>query len=406
MTERPAEPILHVDLDAFYASVEVLKDPSLKGRPVVVGGAGPRGVVASASYEARAFGVRSAMPGVRARRLCPEAVFLSADFAAYRAHSNRFREILLAHTPLVEPVSLDEAFLDVGGATTLFGSPASIAAKIRADVEREVGVTCSAGVAPSKFVAKLASDGCKPDGMLVVAADGVRAYLDPLPVGRMWGVGEKTGDVLGRLAIRTIGDLARTPEAILARLLGDHTARHLSDLAHGIDDRDVVPYEAPKSVSHEETFGHDLDDPDTILRELLALSGRVAARLRADGYRARTVTLKVRLATFTTLTRSKTLPDATDLGTDLYHLVADLYRALPGERRRVRLLGVQASGLTEAGAEQLALLRGERWGDVERAIDRIEPRFGRGAAQPASLLDRERGGSREPRVPTKHEAFL
>ncbi len=390
MTERPPEPILHVDLDAFYASVEVLKDPSLRGKPVVVGGAGPRGVVASASYEARRYGIRSAMPGVRAKRLCPDAVFLPADFAAYRAHSNRFREILLAHTPLVEPISLDEAFLDVGGATSLFGPPPAIAAKIRADVEREVGVTCSVGVASTKFVAKLASDGCKPDGLLVVPADGVMAYLEPLPVGRLWGVGEKTGEVLSRLAIRTIGDLGRTPESILARLLGEQSARHLSQLAHGIDDRDVVPYEAPKSVGHEETFERDLDDEETILRELLALSGRVASRLRADGYRARTVTLKVRLATFTTLTRARTLPDATDVGADLYRVVAELYRALPGERRRVRLLGVQASGLVQGAAEQLALLRGERWGDVERAVDRIEARFGRGAAGPASLLDRDR----------------
>ena len=390
MTVRPPEPILHVDLDAFYASVEVLKDPSLRGKPVVVGGAGPRGVVASASYEARRYGIHSAMPGMRAKRLCPDAVFLPADFAAYRAHSNRFREILLAHTPLVEPISLDEAFLDVGGATSLFGPPSAIAAKIRADVEREVGVTCSVGVASTKFVAKLASDGCKPDGLLVVPADGVMAYLEPLPVGRLWGVGEKTGQVLGRLAIRTIGDLGRTPESILTRLLGEQSARHLTQLAHGIDDRDVVPYEAPKSVGHEETFERDIDDEETILRELLALSGRVASRLRADGYRARTVTLKVRLATFTTLTRARTFPDATDVGADLYRVVAELYRALPGQRRRVRLLGVQASGLVQGAAEQLALLRGERWGDVERAVDRIEARFGRGAAGPASLLDRDR----------------
>jgi DNA polymerase-4 len=391
MTHRPPEPILHVDIDAFYASVEVLKDPSLKGKPVIVGGAGPRGVVASASYEARAFGVRSAMPGVRARRLCPEGIFLASDFDSYRAHSNRFREILLAHTPFVEPISLDEAFLDVGGATSLFGSPVAIGAKIRREVEAEVGVTCSAGVAPTKFVAKLASDGCKPDGLLHVPVEEVASYLEPLPVGRLWGVGEKTGEVLGRMAIRTVGELGRTPRPILERLLGEQSARHLWELSHGIDERDVVPYEAPRSIGHEETFEHDLDDDEMILRELLALSGRVASRLRKDGYRARTVTLKVRLATFTTLTRSRTLPDATEVGADLYHTVAELYRALPGARRRVRLLGVQASGLVPAGAEQLALLRGERWGDVERAVDRIERRFGRGAAGPASLLERRRG---------------
>ena len=392
LAHRPPEPILHVDLDAFYASVAVLQDPSLKGKPVIVGGTGARGVVTSASYEARAFGVHSAMPSVRARRLCPEGIFLPPDFEAYRTHSNRFREVLLAHTPIVEPISLDEAFLDVGGATLLFGQPVEIAAKIRRDVEAEIGVTCSVGVAPTKFLAKLASADCKPDGLLHVRTEDVRAFLEPLPVGRLWGVGEKTAAVLDRLAIRTVGDLGRTPLAILDRLLGEASAAHLSALAHGIDDRSVVPYEAPKSIGHEETFDRDLDDDREILRELLALSGRVAARLREDGYRARTVTLKARLANFTTLTRSRTHPDPTDLGADLYRTVAELYDALPGARRRIRLLGVQAAGLVAAGAEQLALLRSERWGDVERTIDRIERRFGSGATRPATLLDRERRG--------------
>jgi DNA polymerase-4 len=215
-------------------------------------------------------------------------------------------------------------------------------------------------------------------------------FLDPLPVRRLWGVGEKTGDVLDRLAIRTVGDLGRTPVTILERLLGEAAARHLSALAHGVDDRVVVPYEAPKSVSHEATFDRDLDDEREILRELLALSSKVAARLREDGYRARTVTLKARLANFTTLTRSRTQGDPTDLGADLYRTVSELYRSLPGARRRIRLLGVQAGGLVPAGAEQLALLHPERWGDVERTVDRIERRFGTGAAKPASLLDRSR----------------
>ncbi len=405
---RPAESILHVDLDAFYAGVEVLKDPSLRGKPVIVGGTGPRGVVASASYEARAYGVRSAMPAVRARRLCPDGVFLSSDFEAYRAHSNRFREVLRSFTPLVEAISLDEAFLDVGGATRLFGSPMEIGTRIRAGVAAEVGVTCSVGVAATKFVAKLASDGCKPDGLLHVPAGETLAYLDPLPVGRLWGVGEKTAELLGRMAIRTIGDLGRTPRGVLERLLGDQAARHLSELTAGTDTRDVVPYEPPKSVGHEETFERDLDDPVEILRELLALSGRVAARLREDGYRARTVTLKARLANFTTLTRSRTLGQPTDIGADLYHVASELFRGLPGERRRYRLLGVQATGLVEAGAEQLALLHGDRWGDVERALDRISGRFGQGAARPAALLDRDRGLAspgfrRDTPAPYNHE---
>jgi DNA polymerase-4 len=390
VTERPPESILHADLDAFYASVEILKDPSLAGGPVIVGGAGPRGVVLSASYEARRFGVRSAMPAVRARRLCPEGIFLPPDFEAYRVHSNRFREVLLSFTPLVEPIALDEAFLDVGGATMLFGDPVAIARRIRSSVAGEVGVTCSVGVAPTKFVAKLASDDCKPDGLLLVGAGDVATFMEPLPVGRLWGVGEKTGEILGRLAIRTVGDLARTPPRVLERLLGEQAARHLSDLARGVDPRHVVPYEAPKSVSHEETFDRDLDEDDDVLRELLGLSGRVAARLRHDGYRARTLVLKVRLANFTTLTRSRTLSDPTDVGAEIYRAVSDLYRGLPGERRRIRLLGVQATGLAQAGADQLALMRGHRWGDVERALDRIERRFGGDAAMQASLLNRRR----------------
>ena len=395
---RPAEPMLHVDLDAFYASVEVLKDPALAGRPVVVGGAGSRGVVMSASYEARAFGIRNAMPAVRAKRLCPDAVFVPPDFDSYKAHSNRFREILLAVTPLVEPISLDEAFLDVSGALLLFGEPADIAAKIRREVLEGVGVRCSVGVGPSKLVAKLASKQAKPDGLVVVRRDGVAAFLEPLPVRALWGVGEKTAETLGHLGVKTVGDLGRTPVAVLGRLLGEQHARDLHDLALGLDDRPVVAYEAPKSVSHEETFDADLDAEEDLLREALALSHRVAARLREDGYRARTITLKVRLANFTTLTRSRTIPASTDVGADLYEVAAELYRGLPGARRRVRLLGIAATGLVPAGQEQLALLRGERRGDVERALDRIEQRFGRGAAMPAALLGRRRD-RRDRRTP-------
>ena len=385
---RTSEPILHVDLDAFYASVEVLKDPGLAGTPLVVGGAGARGVVMSASYEARAFGIRNAMPSVRARRLCPDAVFVPPDFESYQAHSNRFRELLLGVTPLVEPIALDEAFLDVSGATVLFGTPPVIAEKIRREVRKEIGVSCSVGVAPSKLVAKLASRAAKPDGTVIVAASEVEAFMDPLPVRALWGVGEKTADVLSRLGVRTVGDLGRTPEAVVARVLGEQHAHDLIERAAGVDDRGVVPYEPPKSVSHEETFDRDLDDERELQREALALSQQVAARLRTDGYRAKTITLKIRLANFTMLTRSRTIPVPTDLGAEVYRVVSELFAALPGARRRVRLLGVATSGLVEAGEEQLALLRGERWGDLERAVDRIERRFGRGSATPAVLLDR------------------
>jgi DNA polymerase-4 len=328
------------------------------------------------------------MPAVRARRLCPDAVFVPPDFEAYRAHSNRFREILLAVTPLVEPIALDEAFLDVSGAGLLFGEPPEIAARIRAQVAADVGVRCSVGVGPSKLVAKLASKQAKPDGLVVVRREDVPAFLEPLPVRALWGIGEKTGETLGRLGVRTVGDLARTPVSVLGRLIGEQHARDLHDLATGVDERGVVAYEPPKSVSHEETFEADLDDEAVLLREALALSHKVAARLREDGFRARTVTLKVRLANFTTLTRSRTLPAPTDVAADLYQVAAELYRGLPGARRRVRLLGVAATGLVPAGEEQLALLRGERHGDVERALDRIERRFGQGAAMPATLLGR------------------
>ena len=388
MSDRavPAEPILHVDMDAFYASVEILKDPSLAGRPVVVGGGGARGVVMSASYEARRFGVASAMPSARARRLCPDAVFVPPDFASYQAYSTRLREVLLSFTPLVEPLSLDEAFLDVSGATRLFGTPAEIAETVRARVRQELSLSCSVGVAPNKLLAKMASAAAKPDGVVVVAADGVPGFLHPLPVRALWGVGERTHEVMERLGVRTVGELAAVPVRVLERTLGEAHARHLAALASGRDDRSVVPYEAPKQVSHEETFDRDIGEEDDVMRELLRLAFRVAARLRTEGYRARTVTLKVRLASFTTLHRSRTVPDPTDVGADLYRVVADLYRAIPGTRRRIRLLGVAASGLAPAGADQLALVRAGRWGDAERAVDRIERRFGQGATFPATLL--------------------
>jgi DNA polymerase-4 len=387
---RPAEPILHVDLDAFYASVEVKKDPSLAGKPVVVGSAGTRGVIMSASYEARARGLRSAMPSVRAKRLCPDAVFVSPDFDSYRAYSNRFREILLSVSPAVEPLSLDEAFVDVSGGTLLFGSPAEIGARIRRAITGELSLTASVGVGPTKLVAKLASTRSKPDGLLVIPADGVLAFLHPLPVDAMWGIGEKMAEILGRLGIRTVGELAGTPAAILERVLGEGQAKGLLDLAHGRDDRMVVPFEAPKSVSHEETYPQDLDLEADISREILALSHRVATRLRSEGYRARTVTLKLRLPSFSTLTRSRTLPAATDVGAEIFAVARELFLRLPAGRRRFRLIGVAATGLVPAGAEQLALVREGRWRDAERALDRVRGRFGTDAALPATLLRRPR----------------
>jgi len=389
-SSRPPEPILHVDLDAFYASVEVLKDPSLAGKPVVVGSPSPRGVVMSASYEARARGLHSAMPSVRARRVCPDAVFVPPDFEAYRAYSNGFRDVLMSITPLVEPISLDEAFLDVGGATLLFGAPIEMADRIRAIIRSELSLVASVGVAPNKFLAKLASTRAKPDGVLHVRAGAEVEFIHPLVVGALWGIGEKTAETLARLGIRTVGELAGTPQAILERTLGDASAHALVELAWGRDDRTVVPFEAPKSVSHEETYPRDLDDPDEILREILSLSHRVATRLRGDGYRARTITLKLRLPSFSTLTRSRTLPRPTDVGADVFQVARELYLRLPPGRLRFRLIGVGTSGLQPAGAEQIALVREGRWGLAEHAIDRIDRRFGRGSAFPAALLGRRR----------------
>jgi len=385
----PTEPILHVDLDAFYASVEVLKDPRLAGKPVVVGAAGPRGVIMSASYAARARGLRSAMPSARARRLCPDVVFVPPDFESYRSYSNGFREILLSVTPFVEPLSLDEAFLDVSGATRLFGDPPAIAARIRERVQGDLGLVASVGVGSTKLIAKLASTAAKPDGVIVVPAADIFAFLHPLPVGALWGVGERTAESLARVGIRTVGELTRTPTQLLEHAVGANQARALVALANGIDPRTVVPFEAPKSVSAEETYASDLDARDEILRELLRLSHRVAARLRADGYRCRTVTVKFRLPSFSTLTRSRTLPDPTDTAAELFRIAVELLERLPEGRRRFRLLGVAATGLVATGTEQIALAGPDRWDGAERAMDRVERRFGRGAAVPAALLGPE-----------------
>jgi DNA polymerase IV len=385
-----AEPILHVDMDAFYASVEIVKDPSLKGRAVIVGGLGGRGVVTSASYEARSFGVASAMPIVRARRLCPHGVYLPNDFDSYTDYSRRIREIFTSFTPLVEPLSLDEAFLDVRGSVRLFGAPVDIARKIKAAVAA-LGLPCTVGVAPNKFLAKLASTRAKPDGLLVVPADSVQSWLHPLPVTALWGVGEQIGDGLRRLGLKTVGDLARLPRRTLERAVGDATGGHLHALASGVDDRPVVPHEPAKSVGSEETFAADLDSTDDILRELLRLSDRTAARLRSKGMCGRTVVAKVRFSNFKTITRSKSLPHEVDTAAELYAVVRDLYLKLDPDRPRIRLLGVAVTGLSPGPpARQLDLLAGHArpgWIEASAAIDSIRDRYGDRAVGPATLLD-------------------
>ncbi|MFD0787117.1 DNA polymerase IV, partial [Micromonospora azadirachtae] len=315
--------------------------------PVVVGGLGPRGVVSSASYEARRYGVRSAMPMMRARALCPHAVYLPPDFTAYTDASRAVMQIFRDVTPLVEPLSLDEAFLDVAGARRLFGSPAEIARKIRARVEREQGLTCSVGVAPSKFVAKLGSTRAKPDGMLVVPASRVLEFLHPLPVDALWGVGERSAQALRRLGLATIGDLAEAPYAMLRKAVGEASANHLHALARGRDPRAVSPEHVEKSIGAEVTFEVDVTDPLEIRRALLALADKVGGRLRRAGQVGRTISLKVRLADFRTVTRSRTLPVATDTAREMFDTVWALWTVLaPGEP--VRLVGVRAEGLAAA----------------------------------------------------------
>ncbi|MEN3359826.1 MAG: polymerase [Mycobacteriales bacterium] len=383
-------PILHVDMDAFYASVEVRRRPELRGKPMIVGG-GARGVVLSATYEARAFGVHSAMPMARAVRRCPQAVVVPPDMAGYAEASAGVMAVFRSITPLVEPLSLDEAFLDVAGARRRLGRPAQIGEWIRARVADEQGITCSVGVAPTKFLAKLASAHCKPDGLLVVPAGGVADFLHPLPVGALWGVGERTAEALQRLGLRTVGDLAATPRPALRRAVGGAVAEHLAALAAGRDDRRVVPHEPDRSIGAEETFDVDVDDPAVIQRELLRLSERTAVRLRSSGRVGRTVSIKVRFADFSTVTRARTLHTATDAGREIYQTALALYAALGLDRARIRLVGVRVEGIAAAGSAPAQLQLGARehgWRDADRAVDRATERYGAGAVRPAALVRR------------------
>jgi DNA polymerase-4 len=376
-------------MDAFYASVELRDRPDLAGQPVVVGGLSARSVVLSATYEARAFGVRSAMPVSRARRLCPQAIFIPPRHREYSEVSKEVMAIFRAVTPDVEPLSLDEAFLNVSGALRRLGGPTRIAELIRAQVSQQQGITCSVGVAPCKFVAKIASARCKPDGLLVVPAAGLLEFLHPLPVSVLWGVGERAEEVLTRLGLRTVGDIAHVPVATLQRELGA-AGEHLWSLAWGRDERRVVPHREEKSVGAEETFPADVDDPEVIRRELLRLSGRTARALRAAGCVARTVSVKLRLASFKTITRSKTLAEPTDVAREIYATAVALYEGSGLDRRaRLRLVGVRAAGLRPAAGAARQIAFDDRpvgWREAERAVDRIARRFGSDAVRPASLV--------------------
>jgi DNA polymerase-4 len=377
-------------MDAFYASVEIRDRPELAGQPVIVGATGGRGVVLSASYQARAFGVRSAMPVIWARRMCPRAVFIAPRHRVYAAVSKEVMAIFGAVTPEVEPLALDEAFLDVSGALRRLGAPAGIGRYIRAQVARQQGITCSVGVAPTKFVAKIASARCKPDGLLVVPLAGVLDFLHSLPVAALWGVGERTGEVLARLGLRTVADIAHTPVATLQRELGVAQGTHLAALAWGRDDRRVTAHVPEKSIGAEETFSADIDDPERIRRELLKLSGRTAHSLRAGGYVARTVSVKIRLASFKTMTRSRTLAYPTDVAREIYATACSLYSSAGLDHgARLRLVGVRVSGLVPAAGANAQLTFDERpagWREAEQAVDKIARRFGASAVRPAALV--------------------
>jgi DNA polymerase IV len=389
--------VLHADMDAFFASVELRSRPDLVGRPLVVGGGGSRSVVLAATYEARTFGVHSAMPMGRARRLCPSLVVIEPHRGHYEAASRGVMEIFRSITPLVEPLSLDEAFLDVSGAGRRLGSPRQIAELIRARVADEQGLPCSVGVASTKFIAKLASSRAKPDGLLVVPHQSVVQFLHPLPIGALWGVGERTEEVLTRLGLHTIGDIAATAESTLISALGKAAGSHLHALSWGRDERSVTPNEPERSIGSEETFARDVDDLLVIRRELLRLSERGAARLRGTAQVGRTVSIKVRFADFKTITRSRTLPEPTDVSRVVYDTACGLFDALDVQGALIRLVGVRIEGLSDAAgaSHQLALSGGEDdWRAAEQAIDLATARFGSGAVRPAALVDRDQRAGR------------
>jgi DNA polymerase-4 len=387
--------ILHVDMDAFYASVETRRRPELRGKPVIVGGA-TRGVVAAASYEARRFGVRSAMPMGQALRLCRHAVVLPPDRALYSEVSGQVMAILRDVTPLVEPLSLDEAFLDVSGAQRLLGSPLQIAHTIRTRVAESLQLTCSVGVASTKFVAKLASARCKPDGLMLVPAADTLAFLHPLPVTVLWGVGARTAESVHRLGVRTVGDLAGIPLDTLRRAVGAAVAEHLHALASGHDPRTVEPHEVEKSISADHTTAVDLVDEADVSRELLRLSAEVGQRLRERQWVARTVGIKIRFADFRTVTRARTVADWVDSTATLHEIALDLYRGLGLDRPRIRLVGVKAEQFRDAAdtPRQLTLDDVIAQAGVDEVADAAQARFGPAALRPATLLGTpERGSS-------------
>lgn len=376
--------VMHVDMDAFFASIEQRDHEEYRGKPLIVGGLSGRGVVSTCSYEARRFGVHSAMPIVRARRLCPQGIFVEGDYAHYKAVSQEIFAIFARYAPVVEPLSIDEAFLDLTGMELLMESPRAYAEKLKAEIREKTGLVASVGIAPNKFLAKLASDLEKPDGLVIITERTKQAVLDPLPVSRIWGVGQKTAARLEGLRIRTIGQLRRMPREKLVRSFGAHMADHLLALASGIDTRPVAPREPAKSIGKEVTFPTDIESAEEVERVLLALSEKVGYRLRRHGCKGRTIQLKLRLGDFRTYTRSRTLSEATCYDREIYETALALYRALD-VKQGIRLLGISASGFDTSGA--ISLFHEEaRKENLYAAIDAIKKRFGEQGITKAQLL--------------------
>jgi DNA polymerase-4 len=388
-----AEHIAHVDMDAFFVEVERRGRPELRRVAVVVAGLAGRGVVSSASYEARRRGVTSGMPTAQARRLCPQARFLAPDHRAYGEASRRVIEVLESFTPMVEQISVDEAFLEIGGLRLTYRSPEAVGKAIRAAVREQTGLPASVGLATCKLIAKLASRAAKPDGMRLVPAGSEEAFLHPLPVRALWGVGEATYARLEELGVRTVGELAALPRATLQRRLGEAMGSHLNDLARARDDRPVVAGGPAKSISVEETFPTDLAERGALEAELLRVADRLASRLRRSGVGARTVAIKVRFDDFTTVTRSRTFGTPLDTAHDLYRAGLGLLERAAVSGRPVRLLGLGGEGLGEPGGGPQLGLEPRPWIDLEAAVDRVRNRFGPDAVGPARLA----GGRSERR---------
>jgi len=380
--------ILHVDMDAFYASVEERDDPKLNGKAVVVG-MGKRGVVSAANYEARKFGIRAAMPIYKAKALAPHAVFIAPNMARYTEVSEQVMAIFRDVTPYVEPISLDEAFLDVTGARRLLGSGQEIADQIRKRVEKDLGITCSVGIAHNKFIAKIASGHCKPNGVLEVDPEKMLEFLHPLAANEIWGVGPKTNEQLEKMGLFTIADIANTPRSTLIRVLGQASGSSLYELAWGRDYRDVITEHIEKSISASQTFDVDLYQHEEILKEFLRLTEKSADRMRGKGLATNTISIKVRFTDFKTISRSKTLDLPTTGTQEIFEVAKALYLGLNLDRVLIRLVGVSLDSLVE-NDDVTQMVLGERtssWQQADRAIDRVKAKFGRSSLRPARLVD-------------------